>query len=137
MPHENTLDINDKDRIIVFDGLCVLCNSSVDLLIKLDKCRLFKYASLQGEYVKTLNLNDSIQSIVYLENGQVYYKSTAILKILRSLGGIWAYTTIFYIIPPTIRDFIYDIIAKYRYKIFGKLTTCRMPKDGESALFLD
>lgn len=137
MPHENTLDIKDKDRIIIFDGLCVLCNRSVDLLIKLDKCRLFKYTSLQGEYVKTLNLNDSIQSIVYIENGQAYYKSTAILKILRSLGGIWVYTTIFYIIPPAIRDFIYDIIAKYRYKIFGKLATCRTPKCGESALFLD
>ena len=135
MPYENALDLNNKERIIIFDGLCALCNRSVDILIKLDKRRLFKYTSLQ--YVKTLHLNDNIQSIVYIENGQAYYKSTAILKILRSLGGIWVYTTIFYIIPPLIRDFIYDLIAKYRYKIFGKLATCRMPKKGEEELFLD
>lgn len=126
-----------KQNIIIFDGVCGLCNSAIRLLIKLDKKSLFRYTSLQGEYVKSLQIKESIDSLIYYRNGQVLYKSTAILKIMKDLGGVGNLMQIFYIVPPFIRDAIYDIIAKYRYKIFGKLTTCRLPKDGESALFLD
>jgi len=124
-------------RIIIFDGICGLCNKSVNILLKLDKKKVFRYTPLQGEYVKTLELKPYIDSIVFYENGTLYYKSTAILKILRSLGGIWILTNVFYIIPRVMRDFIYDIIAKYRYKIFGKMESCRMPKKGEQSLFID
>ena len=126
-----------KERIIIFDGVCGFCNQSINLLLKLDKEQIFKYTSLQGEYVKQLAIPKDLDSIVFYEEGKLYYKSTAILKIVRSLGGVWRVATIFLIIPRFIRDFIYDIIAKYRYHIFGKLESCRMPTAEEEALFLD
>lgn len=125
------------NQVILFDGVCGLCNKAVDILIKMDREKQFKYTSLQGEYVKTLDIEPNIDSIIFYEDGTFYYKSTAILKILRSLGGLWIFSNIFYIIPLVIRDFIYDIIAKYRYKIFGKMESCRMPKEGEQNLFID
>lgn len=124
-------------RIIIFDGICGLCNKSVDILMKLDTQKRFKYTSNQGEFVKTLDIEADMDSIIYYEDGIIYYKSTAILKILKELGGLWHMTTIFYIIPRVIRDFFYDVIAKYRYKIFDKRESCRMPEVGEEALFID
>jgi len=123
-------------RVVVFDGLCGFCNRSVNLLMKLDRKKRLKYTSLQGEYVKTLEIEPDIDSIVFYEDGALYYKSTAILKILESLGGMWILINIFYLIPCILRDFIYDIIAKYRYRIFGKMESCRVPNEGEEELFL-
>ena len=127
----------DKQRVIIFDGVCGFCNKSVDTLIRIDTQKRFHYTSLQGEFVKSLTLQKNIDSIVFYENGTLYYKSTAILKILRSLGGIWIFTNLFYFIPRVIRDYIYDFIAKYRYKIFGKMESCRMPKKDELDLFIN
>ena len=124
-------------RIIIFDGICGLCNKSINLLIKLDKHKVFQYTSLEGEYIKQLDIEEGIDSIIFYEDEKLYYKSTAILKILRSLGGIWIFTNIFYLVPVSIRDFFYDIVAKYRYKIFGKMQSCRMPNEGEEKLFLE
>ncbi|GIT99670.1 hypothetical protein TSL6_01770 [Sulfurovum sp. TSL6] len=129
--------IEDKQRVIIFDGVCGFCNKSVDTLIRIDTQKRFHYTSLQGEFVKTLTLKPNIDSIVFYEDGTLYYKSTAILKILRSLGGIWIVTNLFYLIPRVLRDYIYDFIATYRYNIFGKMESCRMPKEGEQALFID
>ena len=142
MIHLFTFDANwfkekKKKRIILFDGICMFCNSSVNTLMKLDAQKIFLYTPLQGKYVQSLHLNPDIDSIIYYEDGNLFYKSTAILKILRSLGGIWIITNIFYIIPSVTRDFIYDLIAKYRYTIFGKMESCRIPKRGEEELFLD
>jgi len=123
--------------IIIFDGLCGLCNKSIGMLIKLDKYKIFKYTSLQGEYVKELDVEEGFESIIFYEDGTLYYKSTAILKILRSLGGMWVVVNVFYLIPRAVRDAIYNVIAKYRYNIFGKIDSCRMPKKGEETLFID
>ena len=129
--------MEEKERIIVFDGICGFCNKSIDLIMKLDTQKRFKYTSLQGEFVRNLDIEPDIDSIIFYEDGTLYYKSTAILKIFRSLGGIWIMSNIFYIIPQVIRDFIYDVIAKYRYHIFGKMKSCRMPKEDERDLFLN
>ena len=127
----------EKQRVIIFDGVCGFCNKSIDTLMRIDTQKRLHYSSLQGEFVKRLALKPNIDSIVFYEDGTLYYKSTAILKILRSLGGIWIVTNLFYLIPRVLRDYIYDFIAKYRYKIFGKMESCRMPKKGEQALFID
>ena len=124
-------------RVIIFDGICGFCNKSIDTLIWLDTHKIFLYTSLQGEFVKTLDLEPDIDSIIFYEDGTLYYKSTAILKILKSLGGLWIITSVFYLIPRVVRDFIYDIIAKYRYRIFGKIESCRMPKKEEQDQFID
>lgn len=129
--------VEKKERLILFDGVCGFCNKSLDLFMKLDEEKIFKYTSLQGEHVKSLELEKDIDSIVLAEEGKLYYKSTAILKTLRALGGVWVLTNIFYLIPRFLRDNIYDVIAKYRYNIFGKMESCRMPKQGEAELFLD
>jgi len=123
-------------KIIIFDGICNLCNKSIGLLIALDKEKQFKYTSLQGKYVKKLKIKEDIDSIVFYEEGALYYKSTAILKIFRSLRGIWVFTNIFYVIPRFLRDVIYDFIAKYRYKIFGRRQSCCMPNKDEEELFI-
>ena len=125
-----------KERIIIFDGVCGFCNKSLDVIIRLDEDKIFKYTSLQGKYVKKLKIKEDIDSIVFYEEGALYYKSTAILKIFRSLGGIWVFTNIFYVIPRFLRDVIYDFIAKYRYKIFGRRQSCRMPNKDEEELFI-
>ena len=125
------------DKVVVFDGVCALCNKALSVLMKIDKNQTLRYTALQGEYVKTLDINKDIDSIVFYEEGELYYKSTAILRILRSLGGVWILINIFYIIPAFIRDTIYDMIAKYRYKIFGKMDSCRMPNKEEAVLFID
>ena len=114
-----------------------VCNRSVDILIKLDRHKRFKYTSLQGEFVKTLKTEPDIDSIIFYEDGILYYKSTAILKIFQALGGMWKITAIFYLIPQVIRDFLYDLIAKYRYKNFRKMESCRMPNEGDEDLFID
>jgi len=123
-------------NVVLFDGICGLCNASVTLLIRLDKKKILKYSALQGEYAKTLALPVDMDNIVFVMEGKLYYKSTAILKIVRSLGGIWVFVNIFYIIPRVMRDFIYDIIAKYRYHIFGKMESCRMPNSEEKSRFI-
>ncbi len=129
--------MEQKERIVIFDGICGFCNKSIDILMKLDTQKKFRYTPIQGEFVKTLDIEPDIDSIIYYEDRTLFYKSTAILKILRSLGGIWIITNIFYIIPKVFRDFIYNVIAKYRYNIFGKMESCRMPKKGEQELFID
>ena len=126
-----------SNKIVVFDSECILCNKALDILIRLDKHKVLRYTSLQGEYVKRLQIPKGIDSLIFCENDTLYYKSTAVLKILRSLGGAWGMSSIFYVIPRFIRDFIYDMIAKYRYKIFGKTDTCYMPKKDEKRLFVD
>jgi len=129
--------VEKKERIIIFDGICGFCNKSIDTLIKVDEEKLFQYTSLQGEYIKKLDVPKGLESIVFYEDEKLYYKSTAILKILRSLGGVGVIANILIIIPRFMRDFIYDVIAKYRYDIFGKMESCRMPEAGELELFLD
>ncbi len=137
MNNISTLKNTATQKIIIFDGICGLCNNSINILIWLDTQKIFHYTSLQGEFIKTLDIEPNIDSIIFYEDGMLYYKSTAILQILRSLGGIWVLSNVFYIIPRVVRDFIYDIIAKYRYNIFSKMESCRIPKQGEQELFLD
>ena len=120
----------------MYDGTCGLCSRSLRLLIKLDTHKTFRYTSLQGKFVKTLPLNTDIDSIVFYDEGTLYYKSSAILKILRSLGGFWNMVTLFYVIPRFIRDAAYDVVAKYRYRFFMP-QQCHMISVQEQELFLE
>ena len=121
-------------HIVFFDGVCNLCNKSVDFLIKADRKRVLKYAPLQSAK-KTLKSKDSI---VFLSEGQEYQKSKAILKILSKLGGFYKFIgAVFSIIPSFILDVFYDLIAKNRYKIFGRKDNCRLPTKEELELFIE
>lgn len=122
----------EKDRIVLFDGVCNLCNSSVRFIIKRDKRKHFKFASLQSDYAtdlfQRLNIDaSSFDSIVLVEDDNTYIKSTAALKISKELSGLWPLLYVFIIIPRFIRDAVYDFIARNRYKWFGKKDYCEMP----------
>lgn len=123
-------------KIVIYDGTCGLCSRSLRLLIRLDTHKTFRYTSLQGKFVKTLPLDADIDSIVFYDEGTLYYKSSAILKILRSLGGFWVMVTLFYGVPRFIRDAAYDVVAKYRYR-FIKPQQCHMISVQEQELFLE
>jgi len=124
--------MNKQQNIIFFDGVCVLCNGIVDHIIKYDKQKRLKFASLQGETAK-IKLNNSyirdLDSIVYLREGRFHTKSDAILYILRDIANFYALLFVFIIIPKFIRDFFYDLIARSRYKLFGRNEFCRMPDE--------
>lgn len=130
-----------EKQVIFFDGVCNLCNSSVNFIIDRDKDMAFKYAALQSSYATELLRPKGVdvsrlESIVLYQNGKVYTKSSAALKIARQLSGAWP---IFYglmILPKFIRDFFYNIIAKNRYKWFGKKNECRIPTPELKDLFV-
>lgn len=129
------------ERIILFDGVCNLCDSSVQFIIKRDPEGKFKFASLQSgigqELLKKHGLKSTINSFVLIENGKVYVKSGAAIRISKQLYGLWKMSTVFLVIPPFIRDSLYSVIAKNRYKWFGKKESCLLPSPEWKNRFLD
>ena len=121
-----------EERIILFDGVCNLCNSSVQFVIKRDPNGEFKFASLQSKVAKDLfqkfNTDpSSFDSVVLIEKDVLYTKSAAALRIARNLPSLWPLMYVFIIIPRPIRDQGYDFISKHRYKWFGKKDQCAIP----------
>lgn len=134
--------LSDKN-LVLFDGVCNLCNSSVQLIIKRDKKDIFRFASLQSDLGKSLTNNtepqteSSLKSIVLIESdGRRYTKSTAALRIARHLSG-YSWLSVFLILPKFIRDFFYDVIARNRYRWFGKKDECMIPTPELQSKFLD
>lgn len=129
------------DQIILFDGICNLCNSSVQFILKKDQSGKFKFASLQGEKGQNLlikhGLNTDINSFVLIENGKSYTKSSAALRVCKHLNGTCKIALVFFILPRFIRDYLYDIVAKNRYKWFGKQESCMLPLPEWKNRFLD
>ena len=129
-------------HIVLFDGVCNFCNASVRFIIKRDKKDLFRYASLQSELGQSLTLSRGIDtkkvdSIVLIQPGEAYYiKSSAALKIAKNLSGFYPILSIFIYLPRRLRDFFYDVVARNRYKWFGKKEACPMPTPEEKDKFL-
>jgi predicted DCC family thiol-disulfide oxidoreductase YuxK len=128
--------------IIFFDGVCNLCNAFVQFVIKRDKRSQFKFASLQSEAAKGMLPENffsdaKLSSVVLLEDGKVFSKSTAALRILRRLAGPWKLLYVFIILPPFICNLVYDIIAKNRYRWFGKKESCMVPTPELKHRFLE
>jgi predicted DCC family thiol-disulfide oxidoreductase YuxK len=130
-------------QLILFDGVCNLCNSSINYVIKYDKKDVFMFAPLQGEAGKQIiqkfhldtSKTDSI--LLYSEEKGLQIKSSAALAIASKLGFPRNLLTIFYIIPPFIRNWVYDYIAKNRYKWYGKKEACMIPTPELQAKFLN
>ncbi|MFV8225797.1 thiol-disulfide oxidoreductase DCC family protein [Christiangramia aquimixticola] len=137
------MEIPENKKIILFDGVCNLCNNSVQFIIKHDKKDVFRFAALQSETGKQLLQDrgldpEELDSIILIEPGVAYYKkSTAALEISRDLSGGYFLLKNFLFLPETMRDGIYDIIAKNRYKWFGKKDNCMIPTPELKAKFLD
>ncbi|MDC6386321.1 thiol-disulfide oxidoreductase DCC family protein [Flagellimonas taeanensis] len=134
--------MKENNKIILFDGVCNLCNNSVLFVIKRDKKDLFRYASLQSEIgqqlVRERGIDTSqVDSIILIEPGVAYFtKSDAALEIAQDLGGLWKLSSVFSWIPKSIRDVVYDFVARNRYKWFGKKEACMVPTPELRAKFL-
>lgn len=141
-PTQSTAPAQDTVPVLYFDGVCTMCNSTVNFVMKHDHSRQIKFASLQSQ-TAAQNLpplgvdNTLLESVVLVRNGRAYTLSSAVIQLGRQMGGIYrplAYMG--YILPPFIRDAIYKWVARNRYRWFGKKETCRMPTPEERARFL-
>ena len=131
---------------ILFDGVCNFCNASINFIIDRDSKGIFKFAALQSEVGQELlkkfglKTNDSesrtFDSIVAIKGDKVYQKSDAALEIARRMDGIWKIFYVFKIIPAFLRNPVYDLVAKNRYRIFGRTDACRIPTPELKARFL-
>lgn len=135
--------MDSEKKIILFDGVCNLCNSSVQYIIKHDTKDEYRFAALQSEIGKKMIAErhidtELLDSILLIEPGVAYYaKSTAALMIGKSFGGFWSLVAIFEWIPENFRNSVYDYIAKNRYKWYGKKDACMIPTPELKAKFLD
>lgn len=129
-------------KIILFDGVCNLCNRWVQFTIKRDKKDVFRFAALQSEVGKQVTTARGIDtarvdSIILVEPGVAYYtKSEAVVEIVREFGGAWALFSIFLWIPRPLRDRLYDLVARNRHSWFGKRTECMVPSPELRTKFL-
>lgn len=131
---------------ILFDGVCNFCNASINFIIDRDSKGIFKFAALQSEIGQELlnkfglKTSDSesrtFESIVAIEGDKVYQKSDAALEIARRMDGIWKISYVFKVIPAFFRNPIYDLVARNRYRIFGRTDACRIPTPELKARFL-
>lgn len=134
----------EKDKkIILFDGVCNLCNSFIQFVIKRDKQDVFRYASLQSNIGQQLVSEHGIDtktldSVILIAPGIAYYiKSDAALQIGNQLKGYSIFSRILYLIPSGLRNIVYDLIARYRYVWFGKKDACMIPTPELKAKFLE
>jgi predicted DCC family thiol-disulfide oxidoreductase YuxK len=133
--------MNNNHLIILFDGVCNFCNFWVNFLLDRDKKDRFRFTALQSEkgneLLKKFNLStDDFDTFVLIDNEKFYIKSTAVLLVAKNLAGLWKTLYVFIIIPKSIRDFVYTLVAKNRYKLFGKKEACRIPTLEERKKFL-
>jgi predicted DCC family thiol-disulfide oxidoreductase YuxK len=124
------------NSVLLYDGVCGLCNRSVQFVLEHDRRGSLRFAPLQSEYGKAAISRHpelkNIDSVVLLEiesDGaeRVHTRSAAALRIASYLGGIWKLSSIAYIIPAPLRDLLYDLVARYRYRLFGKYDQCMLP----------
>ena len=125
---------------VFFDGYCGLCNGFVDFVLARDRERKFRFAPLQGS-TSIARFGDpgdvDPSTIILEEDGIVFERSTAALRIISRLGGAWGMVAVLGLVPRPIRDAVYDWVARHRYGWFGKRDTCRIPTPEERAVFLD
>lgn len=128
------------ERIILFDGICNLCNNSVQFILKRDQAGIFKFASFQSEagekLLKQHGFKGELNSFILIDHGKVFRKSSAALRVAGKLHGFWKLLVVFQIMPPFLRDLIYDFVAKNRYRWFGKKDSCMLPSPEWKKRFL-
>ncbi|WP_136481210.1 thiol-disulfide oxidoreductase DCC family protein [Cognatitamlana onchidii] len=138
------IDIEKDKHLVLFDGVCNLCNSSIQFIIKHDKQQHFRFAPLQGKtgqaLIKTFNIDTAKTDSILLyspKTNDITYKSSAALKIAQNLNFPINMLAVFLILPAFLRNVVYDFIAKNRYKWFGKKESCMIPTPELTSKFLD
>lgn len=133
------IDLENK-KIILFDGVCNLCNNSVNFIIRRDIKSIFLFAPLQSNFGEVLtakmNIPQKIDSIILISENKYYIKSDAVIEIIKQLKWYWRMLIIIKILPLKFRDFLYDFIANSRYKWFGKRYSCMIPDENVKSRFL-
>lgn len=128
-----------KRPVLLFDGVCGLCNRAVDFVMARDRSQQFLFAPLQGEYAAGVvgpEPDGGWQTLVLVADGQQYRRSDAALQIAKRLGWPWRAAMLFWLVPRPLRDWAYDFVAKRRMAWFGQKETCRLPTPAERARFL-
>src|SRR5262245_39627420 len=130
-----------EQPIILFDGVCNLCNSAVDLILRHDRDEVFPFGSLQSESAARLlegrlRLTEELSTIVLLEGGRAYKESTAALRIARHLPWPWKLAYALVVVPPPLRDWAYRWLARNRYRVCATRETCRVPTGAEKERFI-
>ncbi len=128
--------------VLLFDGVCNLCNTSVKWVLLRDKKGEFKFAAIQSEagqsLLKSFGLeNQPLESVILISGRQAYIKSDAAIKVASKLGGIWTIALVFRLVPRPVRDAIYNWVAKNRYRWFGKQEQCLLPQPEWKDRFLN
>ena len=138
-------DVSASPPVLLYDGVCGFCNLAVKFILKRDKRGEMLFAPVQSGYGKAVveryPFLQNVDSIIFVENDgrqeRVCVRSTAALRVMAYLGGIWSIFLIAYIIPRPIRDLFYDLFARYRYPVFGKYDSCVLPSPEVRARFID
>lgn len=130
------------DRLLFFDGVCNLCNGLVQFIIRNDRRKRFRFAALQSDagqrFLEAHGLAEAgLDSLVYSRKGQVLTRSTAALNVARDLGGLWPLAYALILVPRFIRDAAYDLVARKRYRWFGKREVCMVPTAALLSRFMD
>jgi predicted DCC family thiol-disulfide oxidoreductase YuxK len=131
-----------EKQLILFDGVCNLCNTYVQFVINRDSQNKFLFASLQSDtgqdVLKHFGLNTTeLKTLVLLQDNHIYTKSTGALRVLKQLDGLWKFSYIFIAIPSPIRDLFYNFVATNRYRFFGKKDYCMMPTPELKSRFIN
>lgn len=135
--------LKEEQQIVLFDGVCNLCSGGVQFILKRDRKDLFRFASLQSELGQQLLAERQIDpkttdSMVLIQPGKAFYlRSDAALAIGKQLPGIWGLLAVFQWVPSSIRDIVYDFMARNRYRWFGKKESCMIPTPELKSKFLD
>lgn len=133
--------IDKESKVVLFDGVCRLCSFWAKFLIRFDRDRIFKLATVQSKQGKEI-LNhcglptEYYETMVYVEDGKCFTRSTALLKILHQLPFPWPVLCVGWIFPIKIRDWLYDRVALNRYKLFGRYDSCMLPSRDHESRFL-
>jgi predicted DCC family thiol-disulfide oxidoreductase YuxK len=137
---------SEDNPVLLYDGVCGFCNKAVQTILRHDRHGRMRFAALQSDYGKSIVTRhpelQNVDSLIYVENPsttaeRVFVRSMGALRVAAYLGGAWKLLLIFRIVPRPVRDFFYDLFARYRYKLFGKHDMCLLPSPDVRARFLD
>jgi len=130
-----------SQRIVFFDDMCGMCSCTIDFLLRRNANSTLLFAPLQGSTAQAVipaDVRHKLDTMVYARDGELFRRSTAIVRILRDLGGLWNFLSwLLWLIPAPLRDVGYRTVSALRYRLFGKHDACRVPTPEEREWFLD
>lgn len=129
------------DRVVFFDGVCGMCNKTVNFLMARDSAEQLQFAPLQGQTAEQhvpMAIRKHLNTFVFLQSGKLHLRTSALIRILWVIGGMWGVLgSLLWLIPSPVRNLVYRFVARIRYRIYGKSESCRLPTAAERTRFLD